>query len=351
MLTLREGTFRSERVPVGTAWLLADCMEYRGKQELWTRHKPQVLRTLREEAIIHSVESSNRIEGVTVPRERLRPLVAGKARPRTCPEGEIAGYRRALTWIFTRRRPPPIDPRTIRHLHALAQSDETADAGQWKRRDNEIIEITPGGRGGGRRVRFVPTPAKETPAAMAALCRAYEEQSGAGVPPLLVIATAVFDFLCIHPFRDGNGRVSRLLTTLLLERHGFAVARFVALERLVEESKEEYYAVLARCSRDWAAGKNEIVPWWNYFLGIVRRGYAELEHKVESSTNRASKTDLARTAALAQIGEFTLADLAAGAPGVSTDLLKKVLQDLRKEGKVELSGRGRSAVWRVSDKS
>jgi Fic family protein len=342
MLTLRPDTFAKAAIPLSTTWLLAECMEFRGKQDLWIRQKPQVLEALRQQAVVQSVESSNRIEGVEVAPARLRPIVLGKARPQDRPEEEIAGYRKALDWIFSRKRPVPIEPRTILHLHALAQGGSIGDAGQWKRRDNEITAA------GERKVRFRPTPARDTPRAMQDLCTAYRDLVEAGqAPGLLLVATAVFDFLCIHPFRDGNGRVSRLLTTLLMQQHGFIVGRFVSLERLVEESREDYYRVLGQCSQGWSAGRNEILPWWNYFLGIVRRAYAEFSQEVEASAGRPAKTDLARRAAEAQVGPFTLADLRAAAPGVSPQLLKKVLQDLQREGKVRLVGRGRGARWQL----
>lgn len=331
---------------MGTSWLLASCMEARGKQELWIRQKPEVLRALREQAIIQSAESSNRIEGVTVSPERLRPVVIGKVRPRDRSEEELSGYRQALDWIFSRKRAISITPNLVRKLHALAQGGATGDAGEWKKRDNEIIEILPNGE---RRVRFARTPARETPQAMELLCKTYGQTSeNESVPILLIVATFVFDFLCIHPFRDGNGCVARLLTTLLLQSHGFQVARYVSLERMVETSREEYYRVLGECSRGWSEGDNEILPWWNYFLGLIRAAYREFEMQVESSAARPAKGDLVKRTVLAQLEEFTLADLSMQLPTVSRQLIKKVLSDLKKGGQVQLVGRGRSARWLLS---
>lgn len=304
-------------------------MEARGKQDLWIRQKPEVLDVLREQAIIQSAESSNRIEGVTVAADRLRPLVIGRAKPRDRSEEEIAGYRAALNWVFSRKRAVPIAPDVFRRLHALAQGGSSGDAGEWKN-------------------RFIPTSAKDTPRAVETLCRNYraacdEER----VPPLLIVATFVFDLLCIHPFRDGNGRVSRLATSLLLQSHGFEVARYISLERLVEESKEEYYRVLKLCSLRWHEGNNEIVPWWNYFLGRLRNAYKEFERQVESAEARPAKSDLVRQTVLAQVERFTLADVAALLPAVSAQLVKKVLAEMKKAGKVRLVGRGRGAWWEV----
>jgi len=343
MLTLRPDKLAAASIPVSTGWLLGDCMEAKGKQDLWIRQKPEVLAVLREQAIIQSAESSNRIEGVTIHADRLRPVVLGKSKPRDRSEEEIAGYRKALDWIFSRNRSVSIEPAVILHLHAMAQGGTSGDAGRWKTRDNAIIEILPSGE---RRVRFKATSAKETPATVETLCANYREAVEAGrIPPLLVVATFVFDFLCIHPFRDGNGRVSRLLTTLLLGQHGFAVSRYVSLERLVEESKDDYYRVLAECSRGWHEGTNKTAPWWNYLLGVLRRAYLEFARQVDATSSRPAKGDLVRQTVVSQVGPFTLADLSSQMPAVSVQLIKKVLSEMKRAGQVRLIGRGRGAYW------
>jgi len=345
VLSLNPTALAEMSIPVGTGWLLGACMEARGRQDLWIRQKPEVLAVLREQAIIQSAESSNRIEGVTIAPDRLRPVVLGNATPRNRSEEELASYRQALDWIFSRQRRVPVTPAVIQRLHALAQGGFSGDAGAWKQRDNEIIEILPSGE---RKVRFVPTPAKDTPKTVAALCLNYrdigDEQR---VPALLVVATFVLDLLCIHPFRDGNGRVSRLAATLLLQSHGFQVARYISLERLVEESKEQYYRVLAECSQGWHEGRNAVVPWWNYFLDVLRRAYDELELQMGSVEARPAKGDLVRQTILTQVEQFTLGDLAAQVPAASPQLIKKVLAEMKQQGKVRLLGRGRGARWEV----
>ena len=345
MLSLDPKKLAELSIPLGTGWLLGACMEARGKQDLWIRQKPEVLEVLREQAIIQSVESSNRIEGVTIPADRLRPVILGKAKPRDRSEEELAGYRRALDWIFSRKRRVSITPAVIQRLHTITQGGFSGDAGEWKKRDNEITEILPNGE---RRIRFVPTSAKDTPKTVEALCRNYRDTCDEErVPPLLIVATFVFDLLCIHPFRDGNGRVSRLATTLLLQTHGFQVPRYISLERLVEEGKEDYYGVLAECSQGWHEGRNEFVPWWNYFLSGLHRAYKEFERQVESTEARPAKSDLVRQTVLTQVGQFTLGDLVAQLPAASPQLIKKVLAELKKQGKVHLVGRGRGARWEV----
>lgn len=345
MLSLDPKKLAELSIPVGTAWLLGSCMEARGKQDLWLRQKPEVLEVLREQAIIQSVESSNRIEGVTIPADRLRPVVLGKVKPRDRSEEELAGYRQAMDWIFSRKRKVSVIPAVIQRLHTLAQGGFSGDAGEWKKRDNEIIEILPNGE---RKIRFVPTSAKDTPKTMDALCRNYREAcDDQRLPPLLNVATFVFDLLCIHPFRDGNGRVSRLATTLLLQAHGFQVTRYVSLERLIEQSKEDYYGVLAECSQGWHEGKNDLLPWWNYFLSALRRAYKEFERQMESTEARPAKSDLVRQTVLAQVEQFTLGDLVAQLPSASTQLIKKILAELKKQGKIRLVGRGRGARWEI----
>jgi len=296
-------------------------MEARGKQDLWIRQKPEVLEVLREQAIIQSTESSNRIEGVTVAANRLRPLLIGRARPRDRSEKELAGYRAALDWIFSRKNRVTVTPDVIRRLHALAQAGS---------------------------IRFVPASARETPATVEILCHRYgaatdEER----IPPLLIVATFIFDLLCVHPFRNGNGRVSRLATSLLLRSHGFQVIRYISLERLIEESKDEYYRVLKLCSQGWHEGKNEIIPWWNYFLSTLRGAYKEFERQVESVEARPAKSALVRQTVLAQVEKFTLADMAAQLPSASPQLIKKVLAEMKRAGRVQLVGRGRGASWEV----
>lgn len=348
MLSLQVEKLKKRVVPVSTGWLLGECMEAKGRQELWTRQRPEVLTALREQAIIQSVESSNRIEGVTVSTARLRPIVLGKAKPRDRSEEELAGYRKALDWIFSRKISQTIESNVILRLHSMAQGGFSGDAGQWKQKDNEIIEFLPDGK---RVVRFKPTTARKTPQAIEELCRNYQHVcEDTSVPLLLTISTFVFDFLCIHPFRDGNGRLSRLLTLLLLRQQGFEVGRYVSLERIVEDSKADYYRVLGECSQGWHEGANDLIPWWNYFLGILRRAYQEFAMQVETSGRRPAKGELVRNAVFAQAGPFALGDLCGQLPGVSPQYVKKMLAEMKKAGQVKLVGRGRGATWQLTRK-
>jgi Fic family protein len=323
---------------------MGTVMECKGRQQLYERQKPEVLRILRELALVESTESSNRIEGVTVEWARLRPLVLGRARPRDRSEEEIVGYRNALNWVHTQHANIRIEPATVQRLHALAQAG-SGDAGQWKRLDNEIIEVDAQGN---RRVRFRPVPAAETPKAIDDLCLAYRHALDQDIlPPLLATASLVLDFLCVHPFRDGNGRVSRLLTLLALYTHGYEVGRYVSLERLVEESKESYYEALARSSEGWHEGRHDLAPWWAYFLTIVRSAYGEFERRIgQLATRRGAKTE-AVEAAIAQLpDQFSIGDLERLCPSVSRDMVRTILKSLRRQRRLTIQKRGRYAIWR-----
>ena len=345
MRTFHPDYLRSLTLPGSIGWLIGACMEAKGKQDLWLIQKPEVLEALREMAIIQSTESSNRIEGVTVDPERLRPVVLGQSEPRDRPEEELVGYRRALDLIHTQHPNIDITPAGIRRLHETCQGGYSGDAGQWKERSNEIIELLPNGE---RRVRFIPLSPEQTPGAMEQLCLAYRDvvQQDAQ-PPLVAVSALVFDFLCIHPFRDGNGRVSRLLTSLALRRLGFHVGAYISLERLIEETKESYYEALARSSRGWHEGTHDLMPWMTYFLSTIRQAYAELERRFEHVDAAGGKSVLVRQTILRQTGPFSLADLKAHCPSVSEQTIKKVLSGLRDSGKIRLTGKGRGARWQL----
>lgn len=276
MQSFRGNRLRDLSLPTSSVWLLTDIAEAKGRQDLYKNQAPQALEGLRETALVQSVESSNRIEGVTVAPERLRPLVLENARPRDRSEEELQGYRRALDLIHADAPPLTITPELLQRLHATIQAG-SGDAGQWKGVSNEIIELR---EGAPPLVRFRPVSVEDTPAATEELCLAYRHAMNQGLAhPLVGLAALIFDFLCIHPFRDGNGRVSRLLTLLGLYQQGYEVGRYISLERLVEESREDYYDSLHRSSEGWHEGRHDLLPWLNYFLIVLKRAYRELESR------------------------------------------------------------------------
>lgn len=344
MMSFRGGRLGKLALPIGTVWLLTDIAEAKGRQALYAKQVPQLLKALRDAAIVQSVESSNRIEGVTVAAERLRPLVVGRAKPQDRSEEEIRGYCRALNLIHTNSQDLPITPDLLKQLHRTAQQG-AGDAGQWKQMENEIVEFR---QGGPPIVRFRPVSPADTPTAVDELCLSYRHAlNQENVPPLVAVGALVFDFLCIHPFRDGNGRVARLLTLLALYHHGYEVGRYISLERLIEESKDDYYETLCRSSQGWHESQHDLLPWLNYFLAILRRACREFEDRVgQIKSPRGAKTALVETAIDGVAGEFTLADLERACPGVSRDMIRRVLRDLQEAGHVTCLGRGPGAPWR-----
>lgn len=343
MMTFRS-VLPSFQLPMSAAWLMNDVAEAKGKQELFTKQSPQILKALRENAIVQSVESSNRIEGVTVEPDRLRPLVLGGTRPKDRSEEEIHGYRNALQRIHERIGSLPTTPETLRWLHKTIQ-EGAGDAGEWKAVANDIVEIRPGSA---PRVRFRTMAVEQTPEAVSEMCLQYRQAlDQLHAPPLVATAALVFDFLCIHPFRDGNGRISRLLTVRELYRHGYEVGRYISIERLIEETKEDYYHVLEASSAGWHEGKHDFLPWLNYFLSIVRRAYILFEERAgEVKSPRGAKTSMVEAMIATFPGEFRIADIETASPGVSRDLIRKVLQKLRREGKIESISKGSNALWR-----
>lgn len=328
-----------------TAWYLSQCGEALGMQDLWKKVRPEILKSLRESAIVQSTESSNRIEGIEVEKGRLIPLVLGNAKPRDRSEEEIFGYRKALTFIHSKYAEIEITPSLIQKLHQYAQGGMISDAGMWKTRNNEIIEISPQGD---RRIRFIPVSADDTPGAIEQLCSGYKEVTKNSIlPPLISVSNFVFDFLCIHPFRDGNGRVSRLLTLLLLYQNGYEVGRFISIEKLIENSKDDYYRVLAESSIGWHTENHKLLPWWNYFLSILKSTYQELKERVELSSEGDSKSAVIRQTALAFPTSFSVSDIQNLLPNIGRELIKKVLFKMRDEKVIIAVGEGRGSKWKV----
>ena len=339
-------SFKRENVelPLSAVWLMNSIAEYKGKQELYAKQSPQILKTLLETALIESAESSNRIEGVTVDHARLKPLIIGHSKPRDRSEEEVAGYRKALDLIHTKYKSLRITPETIKELHWLCRG-ESWDAGKWKEKDNDIIRKHPDGR---VEVIFKPVSVAKTPEMMKQLCLSYEHSiSQLKYPDLYAVACLVLDFLSIHPFRDGNGRVSRLLTLLALYQHGFMVGKYISIERIVEQSKETYYEALNKSSQKWHDAKHGVIPWFNYFLGTVLAAYKEFEERAENiKPARGAKTALLVQAIDSQHGEFSISDIEKACPAVSRVMIKKVLLQMQKDKKIKCLGKGQSAKWK-----
>ena len=348
MMTLRLFSRKFESVPATTSWYLADLGEARGKQELFTRQSPQRLKALREHALIESAVSSNRIEGVEVEQSRIATIVFGQPLLQDRDEEEVRGYRQALTWIHEQGVKIPVSEETVLQLHRMTRG-EIWDAGKYKEKDGDIIEKFPDGRSG---VRFKTVPAKDTPSFMKDLVEQYHEAiKDHKVPPLVLLAALNLDFLCIHPFRDGNGRVSRLVLLLQCYHLGFEVGRYISLERLIEQHKERYYETLEQSSRNWHEGKHNPWPYINYVLSIIRTAYREFEQRLgRLQSPKGEKTSLVLHAIDSILGPFSVAELQNKCPNVSVDMIRRVLKNLRTKGQVECLGRGQNARWQKTDR-
>lgn len=336
-----------ERVPLdhGLVQTIRSLGEFRGRQALYARQSPQVLERLREIAVIQSTESSNRIEGVTAPIERIRALVAEKTAPRDRSEQEIAGYRDVLKTIHASHADMVFTPGLVRQLHRDLYQFTAVEGGDWKATSNDITETRPDGT---VVVRFRPLAPHLTPEAMDELHARFDERWHAGeLEPLILIATYVLDFLCIHPFRDGNGRMARLLSLLLLYRAGDEVGRYVSLEKMVEDTRESYYDTLHASSQGWHEGAHDLRPWWEYFAGVMLLGaYREFEDRAGMLTTvRGAKRDAVIDAVERLPRAFRLGDVERICPGVSRPTINRTLRQLRDEGRIQCTRGGRDALW------
>jgi Fic family protein len=294
--------------------------------------------------MVESGESSNRLEGITAPRDRILALVREGTTPQNRSEQEIAGYRDVLNVIHGNHASLDFSVTTILQFHAQMMQYTGTPGGRWKERDNVIIERD---ADGSRRVRFRPTSARETPTAVALLVGRHDDAVHRdGREPLVVVPLVILDFLCIHPFGDGNGRTSRLLTLLLLYHHGYDVGRYISLERVFEQTRHSYYGTLEHSSQGWHEGAHDVLPWMTYFWGVVTAAYREYEQRVGTiRTGRGAKGDQVRQAVERKLGSFRSADIEAECPGVSHEWVRRVLRGMRDDGLIELRGHGPGARW------
>ncbi|MBI4369590.1 MAG: Fic family protein [Elusimicrobia bacterium] len=344
MRSFEHGYLLDQPISQSLLMLVRALGEFKGRQDLYREQSPQMLETLKKSAMVESVESSNRIEGVTMAPERLGPLVARKIEPEDRSEEEIAGCRDVLADIHTNAQRLTLSPKLILDFHKKLYAHTPEKGGRWKDKDNAIWEE----KEGRRFVRFKPVSAAMTPEYMDRLCALYHETlDERKAEPLLVIASFIMDFESVHPFPDGNGRVGRLLTLLLLYHAGYEVGRYISLDRIVEQSKETYWDVLLKSSQGWHEGKHDLRPWWNYFLGTLIAAYKEFEERAGSLlTARGAKSETVRQAIMRLPDEFTIRELRRTCVGVSPDLIRLVLREIQKAGLLESKGRGPGTLWR-----
>ena len=327
--------------------LLAQIHEQKGQQSLLADAKKGALEELLEIAKIQSTEASNRIEGIITTDDRLKLIVRNKTTPRNRDEREIAGYRDVLNTIHENYPYIPIRPGMILQLHRdLYKFSGMTIGGSFKNSDNVIAETLPDGT---KSVRFQPVPAWETPEAVDALCEAIDDAwNDAELDDLLLIPMFILDFLCIHPFNDGNGRMSRLLTLLLLYRSGYFVGKYVSIEKLIADSREAYYDALQESSRGWHEGENDYLPFVRYMLGVILAAYREFGRRAEVLINRGlSKPDRVREYIRGTHGKVTKAQILRECPDVSQKTVERALAALLEAGEIIKIGGGRytSYVW------
>jgi Fic family protein len=315
-----------------------------GKQKLFIKQRPEILEGLQTVAAVESTDSSNRLEGIIAPQARIKALVNDRVEPRDRSEQEIAGYRDAMELIHQAGKDMPVTGNVVLQLHGLLHKYMGEEGGRWKSTDNEIVEKDADGNV--VRVRFKAVSAVATPQSIQDLVDNYDLALADGRDPMLIIPLFILDFLCIHPFRDGNGRVSRLLTGQLLYRAGYDVGRYISLERRFLESRETYYETLEASSTGWHDNEHDPMPWVRYFWGVVLSAYQEFEERVGNiESGSGSKSRRVREAIERKVVPFKSADLKREVPDVSRDTIRKVLREMKMEGKVRSEGHGPGARW------
>ena len=326
---------------------LAQIHEQKGQQNLFIEAKKDALTELLEIAKIQSTEASNRIEGIITTEDRLKKIVMNKTTPKGRSEREIAGYRDVLNTIHENYDYIPVRPGMILQLHRdLYKFSNAAIGGNYKNSDNIIAEELTDGT---TRVRFQPVSAWETPEAIDNLCNAFQSViDDPELDPLLLIPMFILDFLCIHPFSDGNGRMSRLMTLLLLYRSGYIVGKYISIEKLIADTKETYYEALQESSENWHEGNNDYLPFVRYMLGVILAAYREFSSRVEVLiTKGLSKPGRVREIIRTTTGKITKSQIMSMCPDISQKTVERALKELLDNQEIIKIGGGRytSYTW------
>ena len=325
--------------------MVASIHEHKGKQELFLEANIDELKTLLEVALIQSTGASNRIEGIYTSDKRLEELVSQKAEPRNRSEQEIAGYREVLATIHESYEYITPRPNIILQLHRdLYSYSQGATGGSYKNSDNVIAETDAEGH---QKARFIPVPAFQTADAMDELCSRFLDAWEADrIDKLVLIPMFILDFLCIHPFNDGNGRMSRLLTLLLFYKAGYIVGKYVSMEMLIEKTKETYYEALQASYTGWHECENSYEPFVKYYLGIILKAYNEFESRVEHLKNRSlSKPERIKAVIDHKVGKITKKEIMELCPDISKVTVERTLTDLVKSGYIAKVGAGPATAY------
>ncbi|WP_301898231.1 Fic family protein [Holdemanella biformis] len=326
--------------------LLTSIHEYKGEQNLFIESNSDKLVELLEIAKIQSTEASNKIEGIITTDDRLKKLVMDKTMPKSRSEKEIAGYRDVLNTIHESYEYIPINANYILQLHGdLYKYNGMSFGGKFKSTDNIIAEVDSSGN---QKIRFQPIEAWATPEAMLNMCNAYNDALNNNIDPLILMPMFILDFLCIHPFNDGNGRMSRLLTLLLLYKSGYIVGKYISIEKLIEKSKDTYYEQLQASSYEWHDNKNDYEPFVEYYLGVVIAAYKEFSGRVQTLIESGmNKPERIREVIRKHIGKITKSQIMEKCPDISDTTVQRTLTELLKKNEIiKLSGgRYTSYIW------
>lgn len=321
--------------------------EYKGRQQLFLSQKKEDLDRLVEIAKVQSTESSNRIEGIATTNSRLRQLMSEKTAPKNRDEKEIKGYRYALNLIHENSDYMGIRANVILQIHKeMYRFLDSSYGGKWKDTSNEIDAVYPDGT---KMVLFKPLEPFETPEAIERICEEYDKAIHRyNIDPLLVIPTFIHDFLCIHPFNDGNGRTSRLLTTLLLYKNGFAIGKYISLEKKIQITKDDYYDALQQSSEGWIDNNNDDTPFAKYLLGTILAAYRDFEDRVDMVGEKLPAKQIVEKAVKSKIGKFTKNDIMELCPEIKKASVERSLKALCEEGLIRKEGTGKATFYHLA---
>ncbi len=344
MRTFNYSEIKNQKWDSDMLGLIAAIYKEAGKQELYLKQSPQELEKLVEIAKVQSTEASNAIEGIITTSTRIKQLVEEKTTPRNRDEQEIAGYRDVLTIIHESFDAIPISRNYILQLHKILYSHmNNPMGGRTKNVQNYISATYPDGH---TETLFTPLSPFETPGALDAICEEYNRVIGnMEVEPLIAIAVFIHDFLCIHPFNDGNGRMSRLLTTLLLYRNGFYVGKYISLEAKIAKHKDLYYSALSASQHGWHQGTEDAVPFIKYLLGTILAAYKDFEERFALIETKLSALEMVRRASMNKIGRFHKQDIRELCPTLSDSSIEKAFRDLISLGEIKKEGKGKGTRY------
>lgn len=344
MRTFKYDALKNKKWDSELLGLVAQIHEFKGKEEQYLKQKPAVLDKLVYVAKIHSTEASNKIEGIVTTNTRVRELCEDKTTPRNRDEEEIMGYRDVLNTIHENYEHIYIQPSYILQLHRdLYRYSEKSIGGRLKNTQNYVTETRADGT---QVVRFKPLEPYATPDAVQAICDNYNFAiDNSIIDPLILIPIFITDFLCIHPFNDGNGRMSRLLTTLLLYQQGYVVGKYISIEKKIETNKAKYYDVLQQAGKKWHEGKNNPVPFIKYLLEIILAACRDFEDRLEMVEDKLPALEQVRKAVHEKLGKFTKHDIMELVPGIGKASVENSLKQLVEEKIIERKGKGKNTFY------